>query len=250
MDLKLRGRSALVLGGGKGLGAAIAAGLRAEGVRTLVVSRSAPKIEQANWIEADLTASNAAEIIYERAIAKVERIDILVCNSGGPPVGSAASTYPGAFADQFAPMFLSQMALAQRIIPSMIENQFGRILTIGSTSIEEPIDGLVISNSLRAALAAWMKTLSREVASRGVTVNMLAPGRIETDRLNALHETRAKAVGAGVNDIKERAVADIPLGRFGRPDEFAALATFLASPLASYINGECIRVDGGLARGL
>lgn len=250
MDLELEGKTALVLGGGKGLGAAIANELQTEGVITAVVSRSKPERPNVNWIMGDLSDQGSASQIFRAAETQLGHVDILVCNSGGPPIGTAASTALSQFDAQMSALFRSQAELTQRVLPSMRSNSFGRVISVGSTSITEPIPGLVISNSFRSALAAWLKTLSREVASDGITVNTVAPGRIRTERLMQLQHDRAKSAGRPMEAEKQEAENTIPARRFGDPKEFASLAAFLASPRAGYITGECIRVDGGMSRGL
>lgn len=250
MDLQIKDKGALVLGGGKGLGGAVAAALSSEGARVAVVSRSRPDHDAGFWIKDDLSASGAAERIDEAARRHLGRVDILVLNSGGPPPGHARSTHTNVLVSHFETMFLTLIKIAQLSLPAMGEAGFGRILAIGSSGMAQPIDGLVVSNAVRAALASWLKTLAAEVAPYGITVNTILPGRIATGRLRDLHRLQAERLGANVEDIEARSAADIPLGRFGRAEEFAAMAAFIASPAASYVTGQMIRVDGGLVRAL
>ncbi len=249
MDLALAGKRALVLGASKGLGAAVARRLTAEGAQVAVVARSAPDYDGVHHIAADLAGAGAAGRIAQQALAVLGGVDILVLNSGGPAAGSARETGTGAFAAAFEPMFLAQTEIARTLLPGMAERGFGRIIAIGSISVAEPMANMVLSNSLRAALAAWCKTLSREVAAQGVTVNMLLPGQIATNRIRELNTALAVHAGISVEEQNARVLANIPAGRLGSPEEFGAAAAFLASPLAGYVTGSMLRIDGGLAHG-
>lgn len=243
MDLGLAGRTALVLGASKGLGRAIADSLAAEGTDVFTVARSGDAGER--HIIADLDDPAAPESILTALAEAGAAVDILVLNSGGPPMGPAATTGPADFAAVMGRMFNSQLALAQALLPGMRERGFGRILTVASTSLITPIPGLVLSNAVRAMLASWCKTLAGEVAADGVTVNLLLPGQIATDRLTSLHAGMAAAQGLAAEQVTARSVAAIPAGRLGRPEEFGDMAAFLASPRASFITGCAIKVDGG-----
>jgi 3-oxoacyl-[acyl-carrier protein] reductase len=157
---------------------------------------------------------------------------------------------PDLWRRQFETMVLNQMRLTEAVLPHMRAKRFGRILCIASTSIVEPFASLAISNSLRAALAGWMKTLSGQVAADGVTVNMLLPGSFATERIDSLNAREAEARGVAVAQVVSESSAEIPLGRYGEPKEFGAVAAFLASPKASYVTGQMIRIDGGSTRSL
>ncbi len=240
MDLQLEGKTALVLGASKGLGRAIAAALAAEGAEVITVARSGEV-----HITADLDDPGAPQAIIDAVRSGGASPDILVLNSGGPPTGAAASTTPGDFAGVFDRMFNAQLSLAQAFLPGMRARGFGRILAVASTSLVTPIPGLVLSNAVRAMLASWCKTLAAEVAADGVTVNLLLPGQIATDRLTSLHATMAAGSGMAAEQITARSIAAIPAGRLGRPEEFGDIAAFLASPRAGFITGSAIKVDGG-----
>ena len=241
MDLQLGGKTALVLGASKGLGRAIADSLGAEGAQVFTVARSGEA--GAKHIIADLDDPAAAQAIL--AALDGAAVDILVLNSGGPPMGAAASTGPDDFSAVMGRMFNTQIALAQALLPGMRARGFGRILAVASTSLVTPIPGLVLSNAVRAMLASWCKTLAAEVAADGVTVNLLLPGQIATDRLSSLHAGMAAAQGLAAEQVTARSVAAIPAGRLGRPEEFGDIAAFLASPRAGFITGSAIKVDGG-----
>jgi 3-oxoacyl-[acyl-carrier protein] reductase len=241
MDLKLAGKSALVMGGSKGLGRAIAAELIAEGVRVAIASRDATRVSQAAGelgalgFTADLTLAGAGRTAVEQATALLGGApDILVTNTGGPKPGGFEAIGREAWDQAFNSLWMSVIDAAQAVLPSMRERGWGRILAVTSVAAREPQPGLVVSNSLRAGLLGLVNSLSRDVAGDGITVNALLPGYTATDRMAEL----------GVNDATMG--AKIPAGRLGRPEEFAALATFLASDRASYITGQAIAVDGGL----
>jgi 3-oxoacyl-[acyl-carrier protein] reductase len=243
MDLGLEGKRALVLGASKGLGRAIAESLTREGAVVFTVARSGEA--SSRHIIADLDEPSAPQTILAALDEAGARIDILVLNSGGPPMGTAASTGPDDFAAVMGRMFNAQITLAQALLPGMRARGFGRILAVGSTSLIAPIPGLVLSNAVRAMLASWCKTLAAEVAADGVTVNLLLPGQIATDRLASLHAAMAEKSGTTREEVTARAIAAIPAGRLGRPEEFGDIAAFLASPRAGFITGSAIKVDGG-----
>lgn len=245
MDLQLDGKTALVLGASKGLGRAIAESLANEGVDVITVARSAATYVSFDHIIADLDDPAAPVAILAAVSATGRSPDIVVLNSGGPPTGSAAETTPAQFAGVFDRMFNAQLTIAQACLPAMRANGFGRIMAIASTSVITPIPGLVLSNAVRAMLASWCKTLASEVAADGVTVNMLLPGQIATDRLASLHGMMAQASGQTAEDVRARSVAAIPARRLGKPEEFGDIAAFLASPRAAFITGCAIKVDGG-----
>lgn len=246
MDLQLGGRRALVLGASKGLGRAIAESLLAEGAELVTVARSGEGPAGARHILADLDDPAAPQAIIAAVLADGGASpDILVLNAGGPPTGAAASTTPADFAAVMDRMFNAQLALAQAFLPEMRARGFGRILAVASTSLLTPIPGLVLSNAVRAMLASWCKTLAAEVAADGVTVNLLLPGQIATDRLASLHAAMAAGQGMAAEQVTARSIAAIPAGRLGRPEEFGDIAAFLASPRAAFITGSAIKVDGG-----
>jgi 3-oxoacyl-[acyl-carrier protein] reductase len=245
MDLQLDGKTALVLGASKGLGRAIAQALEGEGADVVTVARSPLGSGARQHFAADLDDPAAPQAIIAALRAAGRSPDILVLNHGGPPTGSAASTTPDDFAGVFQRMFNAQLTLAQAFLPEMRSRGFGRIIAVASTSVIAPVPGLVLSNAVRAMLASWCKTLASEVAADGVTVNLLLPGQIATDRLESLHTAMAQGSGMTPEQIRARSVAAIPAGRLGRPEEFGDIAAFLASPRAGFITGCAIKVDGG-----
>ncbi len=258
MDLGLRGRKALVMGASRGLGRGIALALAREGCEVVMAARSeAPLAEAVREAEA-LGASARAQRLdlfdpqsVEDCLAAVEEgggVDILVNNSGGPPPSGALGVPVAEWQRQFQAMVLSLMTATERLLPPMRRQGWGRILTVASAGVQQPIPTLGMSNTLRSGLVAWLKTLAGEVAADGVTVNVLLPGRIATDRTRQIDEAAATARGAAVDEVRRQSEALIPAGRYGRVEEFADVAAFLASERASYVTGSMVRVDGGLVR--
>lgn len=245
MDLQLTGKTALVFGGSRGLGRAIAAELVAEGVRVVIVARDAARVQRVAAeigclaLPGDLAIPGAGAALVQAASDLLGASpDILVTNSGGPPTGSFAATNTAAWQTGFQALWLAAVESMQAALPAMQAKGWGRILAVTSIAAKEPQPGLVISNALRAGLLGMLNTLSREVAGQGITVNALLPGYTNTDRMAEL----------GVDNATMG--PKIPGGRLGEPAEFAALAAFLASGRASYITGQAIAVDGGLLHGI
>ncbi|MGE0256503.1 MAG: SDR family oxidoreductase [Alphaproteobacteria bacterium] len=261
MDLGLKGKRALVLGASRGLGHAIAAELAAEGARLIVASRDEATIGQAAKAiaaahGADVvpavcdTASGAAiDALADTALARFGTVDILVNNTGGPPSGPVSAVATADWQANFERMVLNIIRLSSRLLPGMRAQQWGRILTVASSGVKQPIPELGISNTLRAALLNWSKTLSLEVAREGVTVNMVLPGRIRTRRLEEISAANAARTGRSVEDVVAAGQSTIPMGRYGTAEEFAAMTAFLASTRAAYITGSAIAIDGGLIAG-
>jgi 3-oxoacyl-[acyl-carrier protein] reductase len=241
MDLKISGRRALVFGASQGLGKAVARELIAEGVQVAIVSRDPGRIATtaaeigAVGIAGDVSSpGNCAALVAQAAKALGGPIDILVTNTGGPPAGPFERISAADWQKSFDNLWMSTVESVLAVLPDMRQRKWGRILAITSISAREPQPGLVISNSLRAGLLGLINSVSRDVAKDGITMNALLPGYTATERLTEL----------GVDDASMG--PKIPAGRIGKPEEFAALAAFLASDRASYINGQAIAVDGGL----
>lgn len=253
MDKQLSEKRALVLGGSKGLGFGIAKGLAREGARVALTSRTAQSaIAAAQGLDAralglacDTGVIGSIEDLAQQVAVKMGGVDILVLNSGGPPPGSARGVAPEAWRTAFEAMFVSLVRLTDLMLPGMIERGYGRIISIISSGVIEPSPNLAISNAIRPALVGWGKTLATEVARHGVTVNALAPGRIDTDRVRQLDEANAARSGRDLSEVQAASRARIPVGRYGTIEEYGAAAVFLASPAASFITGSILRVDGG-----
>lgn len=254
MDFGFAGRKALVVGASRGLGAACARLLAQEGAQVFAAARDTKAIE--TWSAGTAVTPVALDLANPASVADVGRamaaegIDILVNNGGGPAAGPAKGQTAEAWQAAFNSMATSIFSLTEALLPGMIERRFGRVITIGSSGVVAPIANLALSNGVRAAVAGWSKTLAAEVASHGVTVNMVLPGRIATDRVRELDEGKAKKTGVPLDKVEEDSRATIPVGRYGRPEEFAAVVTFLASQQASYVTGSMIRADGGMLRNL
>lgn len=248
----------MVAGASHGLGLAVAEALAVEGALVSIGSRNeAALAEAAKKLEALNPGGVLAVRVDVRVAADIERwhravverwggIDLLVTNSGGPPPGSFAALDDSAWQNAFELLVLSAIRLVRTVLPSMKGRAEASILLMTSSSVKQPIPNLTLSNVLRASVAALAKTLARELASEGVRVNHLVPGRIATDRLVELDSVNARRAGISVGEQQKRALAAIPLSRYGKPSELAAAATFLLSPAASYITGATLQVDGGL----
>jgi len=249
------------MGASSGLGLGIAHALAMEGVHVGLLSRDSSRLEAAatslraassariSCFVADLASQDAVRSAISTIKNEVGVPDILIGNGGGPPPGPATIFDGALWEAQANAMLLPVMNMTDAFLPTMRANGFGRIIMVSSTSVVEPIPGLVLSNALRAALANWGRTLAREVARDGVTVNTLMPGRFDTARVQRLNLSRADIEGRSTEDIRRRDLEVIPSGRYGTAEEFGAVASFLASPLASYVTGALIPVDGGLLHG-
>jgi 3-oxoacyl-[acyl-carrier protein] reductase len=257
VDLQLADRTALVMGGGGGLGGAIAQALAREGAAVAVadVNEDAARMTvahitagngRARSFHCDLRGTDQLAPFFSEVVAALGPIDILVNNTGGPPPGTAIGQSPELWRAHFQSMVLSVIHLTDLAIGSMKDRGWGRIITSTSSGVIAPIPGLALSNALRASLLGWSKTLAREAAPFGITVNVAVPGRIDTARVGQLDEGRAAREGRSVDVIRTESTASIPVGRYGRPEEYADVITFLASARASYVTGSVMRVDGGL----
>lgn len=257
MELGLAGRTALVLGSTSGLGLAIAQGLAREGARVAICGRRAEiataraaELSGAIGIEVDLSAPDAAAATAQSVQEGLGTVDILVLNAGGPPPGPAAELTAKGLAPALDTLLLTQIEFVSLLLPGMRQRGWGRILAIGSSGVIQPIPDLARSNTARAALAGYLKTLANEVARDGVTVNVILPGRIDTDRVAALDRRAATARGIDEAQVRRASETRIPAGRYGTADEFASVGVFLCSAAASYVTGSGIRVDGGLVGSL
>lgn len=254
VDLGLRGRTALVCSSTAGLGRATAEALAAEGARVVISGRRRGVAEEiaaalpgAEAVPFDVSDRNAGERLVDDARRALDaEIDITVLNGPGPQPGGATDVTTDDLRGAIDSLLLFQQSVIAATLPTMRERGWGRILSIGSSGVAEPLDGLVLSNVGRSALAAYLKTLATEVAGEGVTVNMLLPGRIDTERVRSLDAARADRQHRDPADVAADAAATIPAGRYGAPAEFGAVAAFLCSDQAGYVTGSAIRCDGGL----
>lgn len=256
MDLGIKGKVALVVASSRGLGQAMAVSLAREGVKVAVTGRNAEGLQKSvqlieaaggqalalNW---DLSDHSVIDSLITKVENELGPIDILINNTGGPPPTPAAGQDPALWTKSFNDMVLSLIAITDRVLPGMRQRKWGRIITSTTSGAISPIKNLAISNTLRAALLAWSKTLAGEVAADGITVNIIMPGRVSTDRLRQLDEARAKRENISYENVVQASLRQIPMGRYGDPTEYGDTAAFLASQNASFITGSVIRVDGG-----
>lgn len=260
MDLGLTGKVAFVAAASKGMGRACAHGLAAEGARVAMCARSEGPLEAA---AAAIRASTGAEVVtvaadlsraddVERAIERTREalggVDVLVANVGGPPPGAFDQMSDQQWLAAFEQVHLSTVRLIRLVLPHMRQRRWGRILTIQSSSVKQPVEGLILSNGIRPGVAGMFKTLAADLAPDNITVNLVLPGRILTDRFLHHQTERARAAGRTLEAQVALSGADIPAGRVGTPEEFANVVVFLASERAAYVTGTVIQVDGGLIK--
>jgi 3-oxoacyl-[acyl-carrier protein] reductase len=260
MDLGIAGKSALVCGASQGMGRAIAASLAKEGVDVMLCARTESTLAEAaaeirktakgkvEYFACDLGDEDSRHKLVEASKAKFDTIDILIHNTGGPKPSSAEITEIEQWQGGFDTLFKSVIHLNHAFLPDMKQQKWGRIVNVTSLSVMEPIPNLAISNAIRSAATAMLKTLSDELAPFNVTVNCVAPGAISTGRISGLIETRAKAANVSADEYEKEYIKAIPAGRLGSPEEFADVVCFLVSERASYVTGSTICVDGGRRR--
>ncbi len=262
MDLGLEGRIAIVGGSSRGLGRAIAEALAAEGVDLVLTARGEDALREAaseiadasgrrvGIVAADLAAEEGRSTVFEGAIDAFGRVDILVNNTGGPPAGPFESHDASAWERATHLLLDSAVGMSRHVLPGMRERGWGRIVNVTSITVKQPVENLILSNSLRAAVTGFSRTLANEVATDGITVNCVLPGYTRTERLVDLADANAAAHGTSTDEEWARWESEIPMRRLGEPEELAALVAFLCSERASYITAGSIPVDGGWIRSL
>jgi len=262
MNLDLSNKTALVCGGSQGLGFAVANELALLNATIILLSRSEDKLKEAvkklpanaqqqhSYISADTSKPAEVKEKLQQYLQQNSSIHILINNSGGPASGPALETKAEDFTSSFQSHLITAHTITQLVVPGMKQAGFGRIINILSTSIKEPINHLVISNSVRAAVANWAKTLANDLAQFGITVNNVLPGYTKTDRLKYLFGKQAESNQTTVDAIEQKQAEQIPAKRLGIPEEFGAVVAFLCSPAAGYVNGVNLPVDGGALHGL
>ncbi|NQU70413.1 MAG: SDR family oxidoreductase [Rhodospirillales bacterium] len=256
MDLGLQGKRALVMGSTRGMGYAVAAGLVAEGAVVGVCGRDIANAEAAAKGIGDGARPYGLDLSDDASVAALISalgddlggLDMIVCNGGGPPPGNIAEVAPEIWMTQFQTMFVNQIRIVNAFLPGMRDRGWGRILVLSSSAVVQPIHNLGVSNTIRAGQRGWAKTLSNEVAIDGVTVNTLLPGRIHTSRVDQLDAAAAERQGKTIEEIVRASRAAIPMGRYGRVEEFADMAVFMLSDRAGYMTGATNCVDGGMIR--
>ena len=262
MDLGLQGKVALVAASSKGLGRAVAHELAAEGAAIIMCARGEEALETAKReiidqtgaaaiaIASDVATSEGLEKVTRTALDRFGHVDILVINAGGPPAGTFDTHDWSAWQGAVDLTLRSAVELTRAVLPGMRERHWGRIVAVNSIAAKQPVDNLMLSNSIRAAVTGFLRTLANEVATDGITVNTILPGYTRTERVEHLAEANARKEGVDRKEIVGRFEREIPMRRLGEPREFGALAAFLCSERASYITGQSIAVDGGWIKGL
>jgi len=262
MDLGLENKVALVAAASRGLGFAIAAALAREGASLVICSRKPASLDRAAQAIAELTGTAPVAIpadvsrpddvarLVDAATARFGRVDVLVTNAGGPPAGPFETHDAAAWESAFHLTLASAVELTRRVLPGMKQRRWGRLINVTSIAVKQPVDQLILSNSLRAAVTGFARTLANEVAPFGITVNNVLPGYTRTERIDELAAARSAREGISAVAVRAEFERQIPAGRLGEPDELAALTAFLASERAAYITGQSIAVDGGWIRSL
>lgn len=261
MDLNLQGKVALVIASSQGLGKAVAAQLVQEGASVMLTSRNEDKLksvkEELAGLEKGKVAYYAADITKPEEIKGLVRatqvafgkIDILINNAGGPPGGTFEQLNDEEWQKAFELNLLSYIRIIREVLPDL-KKEGGRIVNLASSSIKMPIPGLILSNTFRLGIVGLAKSLAEELAAYNILVNTVAPGRIATDRITYLDELKAKKTGLTREEIEEQSKKQIPLGRYGEPEEFAKVVTFLVSDASSYITGSSLLIDGGMVKSI
>jgi 3-oxoacyl-[acyl-carrier protein] reductase len=257
MELNLSGRTALVCGSTQGIGRACARQLAAMGARIVLLARDEGKLREEkavldginqlnnDYLVADFSDWRQVEQVVKQYVSNLNPIHILVNNNGGPAAGPITEARPEAFEAAFTQHLLCNQVLVQSVLEEMIKADYGRIINIISTSVKAPLHGLGVSNTIRAAVGNWAKTLANEVGKYGITVNNVLPGATMTGRLSQIITNKAARTHQEIAEVETEMLAEIPLKRFAKPEEIANAVAFLASPAAAYINGINLPVDGG-----
>ncbi|AST91487.1 MULTISPECIES: SDR family oxidoreductase [Sutcliffiella] len=261
MELNLEGKSALVIASSQGLGRAIATSFVKEGVNVVLASRNEEKLIETmdelkvlnkgsvTYIKTDITKTEDIKKAVQYTVEQNGTIDILINNAGGPPAGTFEQMDDEQWQNAFELNLLSYIRLIREALP-YLKNQGGKIINIASSSIKEPIQGLILSNTFRTGIVGLSKSLATELAPHNILINTVALGRIATDRVAHLDSVSAERQGISIEEVEKKAKANIPLGRYGHPDEFAKVVTFLASDANSYMTGSSFLVDGGMIKSI
>lgn len=262
MDLGLKDRIALVMGGSTGLGRAVAEELSREGARVAITARDPRRLQQTAEeitqktgnevlpLAADVTDPDAAERVTQTVVERWGTVHVALANAGGPPGTAFEGTSPEQVQRALELNLMSTVRLAKAVVPHMRRQGWGRFIALTSVSVKQPLPGLILSNTARAGVVGFVKTMATELAPHGILCNVVAPGYMRTGRVEDLARERAENEGRGAEEVMEEIGAGIPLGRMGEPEELAALVAFLASERASYLTGATIQVDGGYVQGL
>jgi 3-oxoacyl-[acyl-carrier protein] reductase len=263
MDLGLSGKVVVVMASSKGLGKATAMEFAKENAIVIISSRSQEVLAQTkteiqqqtgndniHLRVCDMSKEHDIASLFQFVVQKFGRIDVLINNTGGPKAGGFSAVNDDDWYDAFDRNLLSYIRTARAVLPHMKKQRFGRIINISSSSTKEVIDGLILSNTFRAGMVGFSKTLAREVASDNIMVNTVGPGRIATDRVAELNQIAAERQNVSIEKIIQKSESEIPIGHFGDPEEFAKIVVFLASSANSYLTGQSLVIDGGLLKAL
>ncbi len=256
MDLKIKNKSFLICGAASGFGRAIAEALLQEGARIIVSARRKSELEKiasiapdrVQYIVADLFNENDQDRLLEQI--DLEQLSGLVVNAGGPPAKSFMETEMEDWDFAYSSLVKWKVRLVKKILPSLIAKQYGRLVFIESKSVKQPVENLVLSNSMRLAVVGFVKTLSQEVAHHGITMNVLAPGYHDTPAMQRIFEKKASVQNISLLEARRLIESEIAMGKMGDPKDFAQMALFLLSPASNFINGQTISVEGGLIKGI
>lgn len=256
MNLTLEGKTALVCGSSQGIGAAIAVELALLGANCILLARNEEKLkhvvadldtgsgQEHKYYPVDFNDHEASKTLMEKILSSGP-VHVLINNSGGPAAGPITDATADQFLQAFHQHLLTNHILVQAVVPGMKAERFGRVINVISTSVKIPLKNLGVSNTIRGAVASWAKTMANELGQFNITVNNVLPGSTNTERLSSLIENTAKKQSASIEEVERKMQEEVPMKRFGEAYEIAAVAAFLASPAASYVNGTSIPVDGG-----
>ncbi|MCM3762161.1 SDR family oxidoreductase [Alkalihalobacillus oceani] len=263
MDLQLNNKTVIVTASSKGLGKASALAFANEGASVLISSRNAEELEQTvqeikaatgnesvRYAVCDITDESSIKSLVQEAVDWTGRVDVLINNAGGPPAGGFEKFSDEDWYKAFELNLLSFIRLTREVLPHMRKAGGGRIINFASSSIKQTLDNLILSNTFRAGIVGWAKSLSQELAADNILINTVGPGRIATDRVAELDQIRADKLGKSYEDLRKQTEQSIPIGRYGNPDEFAGIVVFLGSGVNTYITGQSFLVDGGLVKAL
>jgi 3-oxoacyl-[acyl-carrier protein] reductase len=262
MDLGLQGKAVLVTAASKGLGRAVATQFAREGARVMIASRNEESLQktateireltgaEVEYAVVDVAKKEDIDNLFAQVQARFGGLDVLVTNAGGPPVGKLEDIPDKVWEQTFQSNLLSVVRLIRGALPMLRKSSAARILNIASTSVKQPVEGLLLSNTFRAGIAGLAKSLAIELAPDKILINTIAPGRIATDRVRELDELRAAAIGSTPEAVRQSHEQNIPLGRYGTPEEFAKMAVFYGSSANTYVTGSVVLVDGGMVRAL
>ncbi len=262
MDLGLKGKVAFVAAGSKGLGKATALALAEEGANVMISSRNEEELVKTvaeirevakgkiNYVVCDITDENEIKQAISRTLSEFGTIDILINNAGGPPAGDFEKLSDENWYHAFELNLLSYIRFIREVLPIMKEKRYGRIINFASSSVKQPIPNLLLSNTFRAGVLGLSKSLSNEFGEFNILVNTVSPGRIYTERIEELDNIKAQKIGISVEEIRQQSENTIPLGRYGKTEEYGRVVAFIASDVASYINGSSLLIDGGMVKAL